>query len=100
VSEAAHHSPRPLLSSSCCTGLFTLESLDSLVCLDGGGPGAERLAELSAAIESRGARIYRFTAAELEEPLSILPLTVVVQRIAPDFATQLGTDPDNVAPPI
>lgn len=78
---------------------FALEALDSLVCLDGGEPGSERLAELSAAIESRGARVNRFAATELGEPLSIFPLTVVVQRIALDFATRLGTDPD-VAPPI
>jgi glucosamine--fructose-6-phosphate aminotransferase (isomerizing) len=79
---------------------FALEALDALVCLDGGGPGAERLAELSAAIESRGARVYRFAATGLGEPLSIFPLTVVVQRIAFDFATLLGTDPDDVAPPV
>jgi glucosamine--fructose-6-phosphate aminotransferase (isomerizing) len=78
---------------------FALEALDALVCLDGGGPGAERLAELSAAIESRGARVYRFGATDLGEPLSIFPLTVVVQRIALDFATLLGTDPDDVSPP-
>jgi glucosamine--fructose-6-phosphate aminotransferase (isomerizing) len=79
---------------------FALEALDGLVCLDGGGAGAERLAELSAAIESRGTRVHRFAATELGEPLSIFALTVVVQRIALDFATRLGTDPDNVAPPV
>jgi len=78
---------------------FALEGLDALVCLEGGGPGTERLAELSGAIESRGARVYRFSATELGEPLSIFALTVVVQRIALDFATLLGSDPDNVAPP-
>jgi glucosamine--fructose-6-phosphate aminotransferase (isomerizing) len=41
---------------------FALEERDVLVCLDGGGPGGERLRELSAAIESRGARVYRFAA--------------------------------------
>jgi glucosamine--fructose-6-phosphate aminotransferase (isomerizing) len=78
---------------------FALEARDALVCLDGGGPGAERLAEVSAAVESCGAGVYRFTATELGEPLSIFPLTVVVQRIALDFATLLGTDPDDVVPP-
>lgn len=78
---------------------FALEEHDALVCLDGGGPGAERLAELAAAIESRGTRVHRFAAAEPGEPLSIFPLTVVVQRIALDLAKQLGTDPDDVAPP-
>ncbi|HEY5316838.1 MAG TPA: hypothetical protein VIJ20_02585, partial [Solirubrobacteraceae bacterium] len=72
---------------------------DALVCLDGGGPGSERVAELADAIEPRGARVYRFAAPELGEPLSVFPLTVVVQRIALDFALMLGTDPDNVRPP-
>lgn len=79
---------------------FALEENDALICLDGGGPGAERLTELSAAIESRGARVYRFRAADLGEPLSIFPLTVIVQRIALEFALRLNTDPDDVAPPV
>lgn len=79
---------------------FALEADDALVCLDGGGPGAERLTELSAAIESRGARVYRFRAADFGEPVSIFPLTVVVQRIALEFAIMLRTDPDNVAPAV
>jgi len=78
---------------------WALGSRDALVCLDGGGPGAERLAELADAIEKRGARVYRFAARELDEALSVFPLTVVVQRIALDFALLLGTDPDNVRPP-
>jgi glutamine---fructose-6-phosphate transaminase (isomerizing) len=79
---------------------FALEERDALVCLDGGGPGSERLCELSAAIESRGARVYRYVQTALGEPLSIFPLTAIVQRVALDFATQLGTDPDDVAPPV
>jgi glucosamine--fructose-6-phosphate aminotransferase (isomerizing) len=78
---------------------FALEERDCLVCLDGGGPASGRLTELSTAIESRGARVYRFAATELGEPLSIFPLTAIVQRIALDFAMLLGTDPDDVAPP-
>jgi glutamine---fructose-6-phosphate transaminase (isomerizing) len=78
---------------------FALEWHDALVCLDGGGPERERLREVSDAIESRGARVYRFTATDLGEPLSIFPLTVQVQRIALEFATRLSTDPDKVAPP-
>jgi glucosamine--fructose-6-phosphate aminotransferase (isomerizing) len=79
---------------------FALQERDALVCLDGGGPGSERLAELSKAIESRGARVYRYAQTALGEPLSIFPLTAIVQRIALDFATLLGTDPDDVAPPV
>ncbi|HWF49129.1 MAG TPA: SIS domain-containing protein [Solirubrobacteraceae bacterium] len=78
---------------------WALGSGDALVSLDGGGPGAERLAELAEAVEGRGARVYRFAARELDEPLSVFPLTVTVQRIALDFAIALGTDPDNVRPP-
>ena len=79
---------------------FAIEEHDALICLDGGGPGSKRLRELSAAIESREARVYRFAATELGEPLSIFPLTVIVQRVALDFATLRGTDPDDVAPPV
>jgi len=78
---------------------FALEERDALVVLDGGGPGSQRLRELSAAIETRGARVYRFSSAELGEPLSIFPLTAIVQRISLEFAIRLGTDPDDVAPP-
>jgi glucosamine--fructose-6-phosphate aminotransferase (isomerizing) len=79
---------------------WALGSRDALVSLDGGGPESARLAELDDAIERRGARVYRFAAApELGEPLSVFPLTVVVQRIALEFALRLGTDPDDVSPP-
>jgi glucosamine--fructose-6-phosphate aminotransferase (isomerizing) len=78
---------------------WALGPRDALVCLDGGGPGAARLAELADAIEARGARVHRFAALELGEALSVFPLTVVAQRIARDYALALGTDPDNVRPP-
>ena len=72
---------------------------EALVCLDGGGPGAARLAELAGAIEARGTRVYRIAETELGEALSVFALTVAVQRIALEFALELGTDPDNVRPP-
>jgi glucosamine--fructose-6-phosphate aminotransferase (isomerizing) len=78
---------------------FAVDARDALVALDGGGPGAGRLADLAAAIEANGARVHRFAATELGEPLSVFPLTVVVQRIALAFAVELGTDPDDVQPP-
>jgi glucosamine--fructose-6-phosphate aminotransferase (isomerizing) len=78
---------------------WALGPADALVCLDGGGPDAERLAELADAIEGHGARVHRFAARELGEALSVFPLTVAVQRIALDSAVLLGTDPDNVRPP-
>ena len=77
---------------------FALGQADALVTLDGGGPGAERLAELASAIEANGTRVHRFSAAALGEPLSVFPLTVTIQRIALDFSQLLGTDPDNVGP--
>ena len=77
---------------------FALGPADALVTLDGGGPGADRLAELANAIEANGTRVYRFSAREVGESLSVFPLTVVIQRIAREFSEQLGTDPDNVGP--
>jgi glutamine---fructose-6-phosphate transaminase (isomerizing) len=99
IREAAHLFTQGLALEQLLHGpAFALGARDALVCLDGGGPGSERLAQLADALESRGARVYRFAAAELGEPLSVFPLTVTVQRIALEFAEQLGTDPDNVRP--
>ena len=67
---------------------------DALVCLDGGGPLAERLDEIATLGEAAGARVHRVGARELGEPLSVFPLTVAVQRIALEAAEALGTDPD------
>jgi glucosamine--fructose-6-phosphate aminotransferase (isomerizing) len=71
-----------------------LDARDALVCLDGGGPGAERLEEVAGVVEAGGARVHRIAARELGEQLSIFPLTVAVQRIALEAAEALGTDPD------
>ena len=99
VREAAHLFTQGLALEQLIHGPgFALGPRDALVCLDGGGPGSERLAELANAIEYRGACVYRFAAPELGEPLSVFPLTVTVQRIALEFSEQLGTDPDNVRP--
>jgi glutamine---fructose-6-phosphate transaminase (isomerizing) len=99
VREAAHLFTAGLALEQLLHGpAFALGRRDALVCLDGGGPGAARLAEVVNAIEARGARVYRFAALELGEPLSVFSLTVTVQRIALEFAVQLGTDPDNVRP--
>jgi glucosamine--fructose-6-phosphate aminotransferase (isomerizing) len=67
---------------------------DTLVCLDGGGPGAERLSAVAGAAETCGARVHVLSETTLAEPLSVFPLTVCVQRIALELAEQLGTDPD------
>jgi glucosamine--fructose-6-phosphate aminotransferase (isomerizing) len=71
-----------------------LDDRDVLVCLDGGGSGAERLEEVARTVEAGGARVHRIAARELGEQLSILPLTAAVQRIALEAAEALGTDPD------
>ncbi|HET6449505.1 MAG TPA: hypothetical protein VFG31_10395 [Conexibacter sp.] len=71
-----------------------LDARDALVCLDGGGSGAERLEEVAAVVEAGGTTVYRIVARELGEQLSVFPLTVAVQRIALEAAEALGTDPD------
>ena len=55
---------------------------DSLVCLDGGGPGSERLLAVARSAESCGVPVRVFTADAPSELLSVFPLTAVVQRIA------------------
>ena len=71
-----------------------VDERDTLVCLDGGGPGAERLAAVANAAEACGARVHVLTETGLDEPLSIFPLTVCIQRIALELAEQVGADPD------
>lgn len=70
-----------------------LDERDALVCLDGGGPGAERLARVAEAAEACGTRVVRLRESALGEQLSVFPLTVSVQRIALECAEQLGCDP-------
>jgi glucosamine--fructose-6-phosphate aminotransferase (isomerizing) len=72
-----------------------LDRRDALVCLDGGGPGAERVQAVADAGEAAGARAYRIAARGLGEQLSVFPLTVAVQRIALELAETLGTNPDD-----
>jgi glucosamine--fructose-6-phosphate aminotransferase (isomerizing) len=67
---------------------------DALVCLDGGGPGARRLAAVADAAEACGVRVHRIAEGGIGEPLSVFPLTVHVQRIALELAEALGTNPD------
>ena len=71
-----------------------VDERDTLVCLDGGGPGGERLQAVAAAAEQCGARVHVLSETALGETLSIFPLTVCVQRIALELAEELGTDPD------
>jgi glucosamine--fructose-6-phosphate aminotransferase (isomerizing) len=71
-----------------------LDGRDTLVVLDGGGPMAERVEAIAAAVEVGGAQVVRFAERDLGEPLSIFALTAVVQRIALDLAEARGTNPD------
>jgi glutamine---fructose-6-phosphate transaminase (isomerizing) len=71
-----------------------LDEQDTLVVLDGGGPAAERTEAIARAVEVTGARVARFAERELGEPLSVFPLTVVVQRIAAELAEARGVSPD------
>lgn len=81
--EQLHHGPA-----------VALDERDALICLDGGGPGSERLAQVAGAAGQVGVRVHHVSAPELGEALSIFPLTVAVQRIALECAEALGTDPD------
>ena len=71
-----------------------LDEQDTLVVLDGGGPAADRTEAIAGAVEVIGARVARFAERELGEALSVLPLTVVVQRIAVELAEARGVSPD------
>jgi glucosamine--fructose-6-phosphate aminotransferase (isomerizing) len=70
-----------------------LDDRDALVCLDGGGPAAERLAAVANAAERCGTHVVRIREDGVGEALSIFPLTVAVQRIAVECAETLGSDP-------
>lgn len=95
VRETARLASEGLMAEQLLHGpAVALDARDALVCLDGGGPGAERLEEVAAVVEAGSARVHRIAARELGEQLSVFPLTVAVQRIALETAEALGTDPD------
>jgi glucosamine--fructose-6-phosphate aminotransferase (isomerizing) len=68
---------------------------DTLVCLDGGGPGSERLSQVARSAESAGVPVRMIAADAPNELLSVFPLTAAVQRIALETAETLGTNPDS-----
>jgi glutamine---fructose-6-phosphate transaminase (isomerizing) len=67
---------------------------DSLVCLDGGGPGQERLRAIARGAESCGVTVRVVSSDAPTELLSVFPLTAVVQLVALETAEALGTNPD------
>jgi glutamine---fructose-6-phosphate transaminase (isomerizing) len=70
-------------------------SSDTLVCLNGGGPGEERLLAVARSAESCQVTVRVMTAESPNELLSVFPLTAAVQKIALETAERLGTNPDS-----
>ena len=68
---------------------------DTLVALNGGGPGEERLLAVARSAESCGVTVRSIEAKAGGELLSVFPLTAAVQRIALEAAERLGTNPDS-----
>lgn len=68
---------------------------DTLVALNGGGPGEERLLAVARGAESCGVTVRLIEAKAGGELLSVFPLTAAVQRIALEAAESLGTNPDS-----
>jgi glucosamine--fructose-6-phosphate aminotransferase (isomerizing) len=95
IRESAYVATEGLSSEQFLHGpSVALDQQDTLVVLDGGGPGAERTQAIAGATEVTGARVVRITEHELGEPLSVFPLTVWVQRIAVELAEARGVSPD------
>jgi glucosamine--fructose-6-phosphate aminotransferase (isomerizing) len=95
IREASHLAAEGLTAEQFFHGpSVALDARDALVVLDGGGPVAARVEAIAAAVEVTGARVLRFSEAALGEPLSVFPLTAVVQRIALELAEARGVNPD------
>ena len=95
IREAAYVAAEGLSSEQFFHGpSVALDEQDTLVVLDGGGPMAERTEAIAAAVEVTGAKVVRLSQRELGEPLSVFPLTVVVQRIALELSEACGVSPD------
>ncbi|HEY6377723.1 MAG TPA: hypothetical protein VI316_00935 [Candidatus Dormibacteraeota bacterium] len=67
---------------------------DTLLGLDGGGAGLDRLEQVLEAARACGITVHRAVHNELGEPLSVFALTVEVQQVALGCAAALGTNPD------
>jgi glucosamine--fructose-6-phosphate aminotransferase (isomerizing) len=95
VREASYVATEGLSSEQFLHGpSVALDARDTLVALDGGGPGAARTEAIAAAMEVIGARVVRIAERDLGEPLSVFALTVWVQRIALELAEARGVSPD------
>jgi glucosamine--fructose-6-phosphate aminotransferase (isomerizing) len=95
IREASYVATEGLSSEQFLHGpSVALDRQDTLVVLDGGGPGATRTQAIATAMEVTDARVVRIAERELCEPLSVFPLTVWVQRIALELAQARGVSPD------
>jgi glucosamine--fructose-6-phosphate aminotransferase (isomerizing) len=95
IRESAYVATEGLSSEQFLHGpSVALDEQDTLVVLDGGGPGSERTQAIASAMEVTGARVVRLSEPDLGEALSIFPLTVWVQRIAVELAAARGVSPD------
>jgi glucosamine--fructose-6-phosphate aminotransferase (isomerizing) len=95
IREASYVATEGLSSEQFLHGpSVALDRQDTLVVLDGGGPGATRTQAIATAMEVTDARVVRIAERELGEPLSVFPLTVWVQRIALELAQARGVSPD------
>ena len=95
VREASYVATEGLSSEQFLHGpSVALDGQDTLVALDGGGPGAERTKAIAAAMETIGVPVVRIAERDLGEPLSVFALTVWVQRIAVELAEARGVSPD------
>ena len=95
IREASHVAAEGLSAEQFFHGpSVALDERDLLIVLDGGGPMAERTDAVSTAVAVGGARVIRFAERDLGEILSIFPLTVLVQRVALEFAEARGVSPD------
>jgi glucosamine--fructose-6-phosphate aminotransferase (isomerizing) len=68
---------------------------DTLICLNGGGPGERRLLAVARSAESCQVTVRVITMDQPNELLSVFPLTAAVQKIALETAERLGTNPDS-----
>lgn len=87
---AGWHSEQFLHGSAVALG-----ASDTLVALDGGGASSSRLETVAEVVSAQGCTVHRFSRPDLGEPLSIFPLTTVVQKIAAEAAERVGADPDS-----
>ncbi len=95
VREASYVATEGLSSEQFLHGpSVALDGRDTLVALDGGGPGAARTEAIAGAMETIGVRVVRLAEPDLGEALSVFPLTVWVQRIAVELAEARAVSPD------